>query len=175
MKTNKSIAMGVLGLASVSLMGGAVSAYGGGMGGADRYEQMRSIYMSATSYEDFQAKMEVIKAERQAEREAFKNSVTKTVTKLSNGVEVTMTSDDAAVVEKLQNKPEREAREGSEVTKVKTNIANGVKVTVTTDNADLVERIQSKAERVKKGGRGHGGKHGRGGKRGGRGQAPSAE
>ncbi len=161
--------MGIIGITATGLMASQASAFRGGEGSADRYQEMRALYLESASYEDFQAKMEVKRTEREASRTAFQESITKTVTNLSNGVSVTVTSDDSEVVEKLQNKPEREAREGSEITTVKINLTNGVKITTTTDNSELVEKIQSRAER-KENGRGHGKGHGkRGGQRGGRG------
>lgn len=172
MKNTKKFTGSLLGLAVLTVLAGTASANfeGRNAGGEDRFAAMQAIYQSATSYEDFQAKMEVLKAEKQSEREAFKASITKTVNNLSNGVEVTMTSTDSAVVEKLQNKPVREAREGSEVTHTQVNISNGVKTTITTDNAELVEKIQTRAsaEKQERGQRGEGK---RGGKRGQRGAA----
>ena len=128
MKNSKKFTGSLLGLAVLTVMAGTASANFDSRngGGEDRFAAMQAIYLSATSYEDFQAKMEVMKSEKKAEREAFKASITKTVNNLSNGVEVTMTSTDSAVVEKLQNKPVREAKEDSEVTHTQVNVANGV-------------------------------------------------
>ena len=178
--------MGLIGLSATGLVASSANAFWGGGkdGGAERYQQMRSFYLEATSYEDFQAKMESHKAEKKASHTSFQESITKTVLNLSNGVEVTMTSDDSETVTRLQNRSTREPREGSEITTVKTNLSNGVKITTTTDNSELVEKIQSRAERKGQGrgfGRGHGKRRGegqRGGKRGGRGgfrDAHSAE
>lgn len=88
--------------------------------------------------------------------------IERTITNLSNGVEITMTSTDADVVTKMQEREVREPK-NDEVSVSKTNIANGVITTITTTNADMVERIQARAE----GGKGaRGGKGGRGGQRG---------
>lgn len=85
------------------------------------------------------------------ERPDFSENTEKTVTNLSNGVQVTITSDDADVVAKLQAKEQRESK-SDEISIVKTNLSNGIQITVTTDNLTLIERIQNRAEKGGKGG-----------------------
>jgi len=79
----------------------------------------------------------------------MKDSVTKNVEKISNGIIVTVTSDDAAVVEKIQNKEHRDPK-NEEITRTIENISNGVKMTITSDNSDLVEKIQNHEDRLQK-------------------------
>ena len=71
------------------------------------------------------------------------NNVVRTVTNLSNGVQITCTSTDAATVAKLQSKKHPDAPKDGKVTVVHTNIANGIQVTITSSDADLVTKIQA--------------------------------
>lgn len=161
MNTKKLVTMSLLGLASAGIMTANTYAFGGHNMDADRYEELKTMILNATSYEDFKTMMEAKREEHKAERQAFKDSVTKTVVNLANGVEVTMTSEDADVVAKLQNREHKEPK-NEEVTKITTNLANGIKITITAEDEDLIKRIQARAER-----KGNGMDHGRHGRRGG--------
>ena len=97
--------------------------------------------------------------EMSEEHQAMKDSITKTVTNLDNGVKVAVTSTDSDVVTKMQEREVR-ASKNDEVSVSKVNITNGVETTVTTTNAELVEGIQARAEKSGKGGK-RGGKGGR--------------
>lgn len=95
-------------------------------------------------------------------------SVDREITYLDNGVEIEITSDDAEVVEKIQerhsgDKPEREGKnapeDAPEIDMEVEMIEDGVILTITTDDADAVERIQEHAENPKPHKGGHGEPH----------------
>lgn len=130
----------------------------------ERFDEMKAMFNKYTNVADFIAAKKLKMEERKAEHEAMKDSVTKNVEKISNGIIVTVTSDDAAVVEKIQNKEHRDPK-NEEITRTIENISNGVKMTITSDNSDLVEKIQNHEDRMGK--RGNRMNHqGRGGERG---------
>ncbi|MEK7673237.1 MAG: hypothetical protein AAB373_05115 [Patescibacteria group bacterium] len=78
------------------------------------------------------------------------------VEKITNGVVLTLTSTDAAVVAKLQSAehpPKGHGLMDDSVTIVKENISNGVKVTMTSTDPEIVAKIQEgpKAKGMMKG------------------------
>ncbi len=94
-----------------------------------------------------------IKNFRKQHKRARKN-VERKVTKIENGIEITVTSTDPEVVTKLQSRTGRPARNEA-ITRTRTNIENGVKITITSDDPELVEKIQNRKahKRGKRGGR----------------------
>lgn len=84
----------------------------------------------------------VQKMHRKKLPEMFKN-VDKKVENISNGVKMTLSSTDTAVVAKLQSMQQPPASKDSKVTVTRTNIANGVEVTMTSNDADTVKKIQT--------------------------------
>lgn len=108
---------------------------------------------------------------RKAERGAFRDAMTKTVTNLDNGVQVTLSSDDAEVVAKIQNSDRHENKEKKGIVVTKTLTDTGVMMTITSDDVEQVAKIQHHAERrqdgegkpQKRGGKKRGGSRGMGG------------
>jgi hypothetical protein len=68
-------------------------------------------------------------------------------TNIDNGVELTITSDDANTVAKIQereqNAPHNKLKNDSTVTRTVTNLDNGIKVTMTSSDTDTVAKLQS--------------------------------
>ncbi len=88
------------------------------------------------------------------EKPKFGENVTRTVTNISNGVQIQMTSTDAATVTKLQSfkAPQPPAEnEGAKPTVTQTNIENGVQITITSTNAAIVTKIQEHEKNDRKG------------------------
>jgi hypothetical protein len=123
--------------------------------------------------EEATTKMEEMQ-ERKAMHEAFKvfqDDITIVTTNIENGVEKTVTSDNAEAVTAIKERHaahaekmiEHQERHDSKfdfnIDHEVVELANGLKVTVTSDSAEGVERIQSKLD----GEHGHkcGGKHGK--------------
>lgn len=127
----------------------------------ERFDEMKAMFNKYTNVADFVAAREEIRETRRAEHEAMKESVTKSVEKISNGVVVTITSTDSDVVEKIKSREQREPR-NEDITKTVEKISNGVILTITSDDSELVEKIQSREDRdgKRKGGK-RGGKKGR--------------
>jgi TusA-related sulfurtransferase len=78
----------------------------------------------------------------------FMQNVTHTVEKIDNGVVITLTSDDADVVQKLQDREANfDANHGpvqnlENVTRSVINLDNGVQITMTSDDPDTVAQLQ---------------------------------
>lgn len=84
----------------------------------------------------------------QAQRRARKNlgdDVTKTVSKIDNGIILTLTTEDADLLTKIQARENKKEREN--VTTSKVNIANGVQLTITSDDAETVAKMHERADR----------------------------
>jgi len=93
----------------------------------------------------------------------FMDKLQGAVENIDNGVVITVTSDDVATVEKLQNMPDAFAEDGrggpfeemfdvdqTVVTKTVESLENGVKITLTSDDVTVVEKLQSQAEEFAK-------------------------
>ena len=168
--TSLALVLTVASFSSVNAFGGQNGERGkrGGMEMTqEKFEEMKAFFGKYTNVADFVSARAAIKETRKAEREAMKASVTKNVENISNGVVVTITADDAAMVEKIQNKEERAPRNEA-ITKTVVQITNGVQMTITSDDAETVEKIQSKEVRdgTRKGGKNRMEKRGRNGQRG---------
>jgi hypothetical protein len=96
----------------------------------------------------------------------FGKNVQRSVVNISNGVQVTMTSTDAATVTKLQAFQQPTPPANSNVTVAQTNVSNGVQITMSSTDAATVTKLQSSGGF----GRGFGGpRGGKGGRHGARG------
>ncbi len=80
----------------------------------------------------------------------FKQDVTRSVEKIDNGVVITLTSDDADVVQKLQDHQPQHEMEN--VTRTVVNLDNGVQITLTSDDADTVQKLQEGPKEGPRGG-----------------------
>lgn len=117
---------------------------------------------------------------QRAEGKNLRDKFEKTVTNISNGVVIEITSDDAEAVEKIQERlgkdSERKARnqkanrpecdDPPKVERKVENISNGIRITITSDDPEFVERIQERAAKQREqgtrgGGRGAGQMRGR--------------
>ncbi|PIV90188.1 hypothetical protein COW46_04865 [Candidatus Gracilibacteria bacterium CG17_big_fil_post_rev_8_21_14_2_50_48_13] len=85
------------------------------------------------------------------------------VTKIDQGVVITKTSSDAAVVTKLQENLDKEAgrigehADMKDVTVNKEKLDNGIRITLTSTDADTVAKLQNPPKQMERGmGRGHG-------------------
>lgn len=148
----------MLGIASFS----ATNAFFGGQGGGqegprgemhhqmemtqEKFDEMKALFNKYTNVADFIEARKALHEEHKAEREAMKESVTKSVEKITNGVKVTITSTNSDVVEKIQSREQRDPR-NENITKTVEKISNGVIMTITSDDAGLVKKIQSHEER----------------------------
>lgn len=94
----------------------------------------------------------------------FMEKVTRTVEKIDKGVIITMTTDDADTLTKLQNMPaegpEHDGRGAfmDSVTREVTKLDNGIQIKLTSDDASVVEKLQNMPAE----GPGHGGPGGHG-------------
>ena len=79
----------------------------------------------------------------------FKDSITRSIENIENGIIITLTSEEAKAIEHLQNKTLPEPRNES-VNKEVEKLENGIKVTITSENETLVEKIQNKSEKRKR-------------------------
>jgi len=78
--------------------------------------------------------------------ENFMDEVDRTVEEISNGIVVTLTTEDATALEKLKNMPSDMGNHGmpnGDITRTVELLDNGVKITMTSDDADTIERLQS--------------------------------
>lgn len=76
----------------------------------------------------------------------FDENVTRTVEDIDNGVIITLTTDDADTLEKLQNPPADDQDKGplaDEVTREITLLENGIQITLTSDDETVVEKLQN--------------------------------
>lgn len=92
----------------------------------------------------------------------FGMNVQRSVTNIADGIQITMTSTDAATVTKLQSRTAPPAPANSNVTVTQTNITNGVQIAVTSTDAATVSKLQSDAASGHGFGFGFGGPHGEG-------------
>ena len=110
-----------------------------------------SVDAQAQSLSDIRDRFQNASAEQQ-ERvkkrggfyKSWKQDVTKSVTKISNGIQVTMTTDNAEILAKLQA---REGRESDTRTTTIEVISNGIIVTTTSDDAEIVEKMHNRADK----------------------------
>ncbi len=148
---------------------------------AESFTSFQQIVQSFTSWESFHEAMEAKREERRAEREAMKEQITHTSTKIDNGVILTITSDDISVVEQIKEnhakKTERKGNRENNLTRTVVEIDNGLQITITTEDADALTRLHDRADNgwenmgrhgknkrsmKKEGKRGHGNGQGRG-------------
>lgn len=76
----------------------------------------------------------------------FDENVSRTVEDIENGVVITLTTEDAETLEKLQSMPTDAPADGpfaDEVTREITLLDNGVQITLTSEDASVVEKLQS--------------------------------
>lgn len=79
--------------------------------------------------------------------EMFDKNVTRSVQNITNGVTVTLTSTDAAIVTKLQSIPQPPTPPAdSKITVTQTNVANGIQITTTSTDAATVTKLQDEAK-----------------------------
>lgn len=135
-KKNTLLGLNLLALVIVGslLTASAVAAFSGGKGLKGNFDS-----------EEFQAKM----AEKKALMEQMQEEVDHVVTPIENGVEITVTTDNPELLEKIQNRPERTPRHPemeTETEKSVEELENGIKITITSDDPELVEKIQTRAE-----------------------------
>ena len=84
----------------------------------------------------------------QLNKENFRESITRNVEKLDNGVRITETSEDAETVSRLHDKADKFAMK-DKISKEVIELDNGVKVTVSGSDAESIEFIQSRDEKRK--------------------------
>ena len=121
-----------------------------------RFSGMRENQEDRPSFEEMQERFQ--NQPSFEEMQKIRDSITRTVENIENGVEITITSPDAEAVAHLQeNKATKEYRNEDVVHTVE-NLENGVKMTITSDDAEEVAKIQERAEEGGK--RGKGGRHG---------------
>ena len=114
----------------------------------EHFNEMKQMFMN-NDFASFKTAMEQKHAEHQAKQAKFKDSVTREVTNIDNGIVMTMTSTDPEMVAKLQTEKEnkfKNKKADRAVTHTKENIENGVRITITSSDADTVTRLQSKKE-----------------------------
>lgn|GEM_PF-7102213 len=104
----------------------------------------------------------------------YASKITRTVNNIANGVEITMTTTDAATLTHMQSmfdSNQAKTPANSLITVKREKLANGTKITMTSTDATTVKSIQDRAAAGKMGAFGQmgmGGKHGKmGGKKGG--------
>lgn len=149
---------------------------GGGQEGemtAERFIEMKQMFASYSSVEAFQEAMQEKREARQVEREAMKEKISHEITKIENGVVIKVTSDDANIVEKIQENQEKKGNRehgAEDITRTVVEIEDGLQITMTTTDSDRLEKMHERADNgwEMKGDR-QGGKDGnRKGRRGGR-------
>ncbi len=104
---------------------------------------------------------------KQARRDMMEK-VTRVVENIDDGAVITLTTDDAAALEHLQEDHEQKFPLPDAVTRTVENLSNGIRITLTSDDAEEVQRIQMHAQEdpAERGGRGPRGgedREGRGG------------
>lgn len=179
----KLIGFGVaaLSLASFAIVPTTNAFFGGGEKGMmsqERFEEMREMFLSYDSVEDFHAAMQVRMEAMRQEREAVQGKISREVTKIDNGVKVLISSEDPTQVAKIQKRHARASENAPSfhnISRTVENIENGVVLTITSDDEEVVEQIQSReirgmeareSRRIKKGKRGEGMDRGQGKRRG---------
>jgi hypothetical protein len=88
-----------------------------------------------------------LKAERQKKNE-LKGTIAKEIINISNGVQITLTSNNTEAIEMLQTKEQRKPHH-EDVTITTENLTNGVRITITTTDENKVEQIQNRASKQK--------------------------
>ena len=73
------------------------------------------------------------------------DNVTVQITKLENGIQTTVTTDDTDVLEQLHAQADRSVLMQS-IQHTVTNLGNGVQIEITSDNAEAVTMIQSREQ-----------------------------
>jgi TusA-related sulfurtransferase len=86
------------------------------------------------------------KAVTQMGKRALLKNVQHSVKNIANGIEITVTSTDAAMVAKIQSMKHPAMPGDARVTVTQDNITNGVKITVTSTDAEKVKKIQEKGK-----------------------------
>ncbi len=165
MKISKIGFVSVLSLMTMIIITSQTYAFGGGREGGremnqERFEEMKQLFLN-NDLESFKAAREERRQSHMEDRKSFRDSITREVNNIDNGVEMTITSSDPEVVEKLQSREEKSSC-NEEITKVRENITNGIRITITSSDSDLVEKIQSRKEGMSA--RGQNGRGGRGSK-----------
>jgi len=106
------------------------------------------VIITKTSSDDQKVK----KWQKRVKHKNLKESITKTVSNLDNGVQITLTSNNSEAITKLHEKAdkmaERESRRES-VSNSVTKLSNGIVIMMTSTNEKTVEKIQNRAERGK--------------------------
>ena len=98
-------------------------------------------------------------SEVEQEKHNFKETVTRSVENITDGVIITLTTDDADTLTRLQSMTGLPPRGGDLLENTEQSVEildNGVKITITSDDADVVEKLQNMPEKPPHGKRGHG-------------------
>lgn len=77
--------------------------------------------------------------------------VDRTVNNIANGVEIIMTSENSAAVERMQSMEPQMPLADENVNVQRENLENGVKITITSADAETVKTIQERAQNATKG------------------------
>ncbi|NJP03902.1 hypothetical protein HC823_01365 [Candidatus Gracilibacteria bacterium] len=154
----KLLALGVAVATGTVALASSASAFWGGDMTAEKFEEFKTMVSQSVDFESFRETMKSRHEGMKAEREAFQESITRSVENIDNGVIQTLTSEDPEVVTKLQSREDREPQgpHAEDISRVVENISNGIKITLTSDDAEIVERIQNRAENPNMGKGGHG-------------------
>jgi len=77
----------------------------------------------------------------------WKTDVTKTLSKIDNGVVLTLTTENKNLLEKLHAREPHKTR--GEIKISKENISNGIKITRTSENREIVEKMHARVDNFK--------------------------
>ncbi|MCF7917876.1 hypothetical protein K9L27_02640 [Candidatus Gracilibacteria bacterium] len=148
MKT-KNIVLGSLALIATFFLSSANAFWGGGEGRnltQEKFEEMKQLFTNNT-FESFKTIMEAKREEMKAKHEemqTLRETITRNVENIDNGVVITMTSDNADAVAHLQYRENEKEPRQEGVTKVTENISNGIRITITSDDEDMIEKLQTR-------------------------------
>lgn len=101
----------------------------------------------------------------------YSSKITRTVNNIANGVEITMTTTDAATLAHMQSmfdSNQAKTPKNTLITVKREKLANGTKITMTSSDAATVKSLQERATTAKMGAFGQGGMGKIGGKMGGK-------
>ncbi len=175
-KKTLGIGLTALSLGAVLITPTADAFWGGngnGVNSQEKFVEMQQMMQSFSSWEDFNKAMTEKRESRKAERSTMRDQISHEAKKIENGVVITITTDNAEALEKMQKRHENRAnRDGKfreNVSRSEETLENGFRITMTTEDSDTLTRLHERADNGWKMGKRRGGQRGHGNRNGRRG------
>lgn len=146
-------ATGLMALAVIATTSSAFAFVPGGLGNGERVKPTFETLENGVqiTFEGLSEEMEAKIIERKTKMSERHENVELNITDGADNLVITLTTDDAETLEKIQNKRHKKGKRHGQkhsgmksmIDKTVENLDNGVQITLTTEDADALEKIQN--------------------------------